>query len=88
MPKLTGYSLSEAKSLIAQSGLIYGEVSYEPSSTYDKDIVMSQSPSAYAAVDKNTRVNLVVSLGPETAKTVTFHLSSLYVGCQRLDGFG
>jgi serine/threonine-protein kinase len=76
MPKLTGYSLSEAKSLIAQSGLIYGEVSYEPSSTYDKDIVMSQSPSAYAAVDKNTRVNLVVSLGPETAKTVTFHLSS------------
>lgn len=68
MPKLTGVSLSEAKSLIDQSGLIYGEVSYETSSTYAKDIVMAQSPSAYAQVDKNTRVNLVVSLGPESSE--------------------
>jgi hypothetical protein len=76
MPPLTGISLSEARSLIAQSGLIYGEVSYAPSTTYDKDIVMSQSPSAYAEVDKNTRVDLVVSLGPEKTKIVTFHLSA------------
>ncbi len=80
MPKLTGVSLSEARSLIEQSGLIYGEVSYAPSSTYAKDTVMAQFPSAYASVDKNTRVNLVVSLGPETTKTVTFNLSSYTSG--------
>lgn len=80
MPQLTNVSLTEAKTLISQSDLILGEITYAASSVYAEGVVISQIPSAYAQVDKNTRVDLVVSLGPESGKQLTFNLSHYTAG--------
>jgi serine/threonine protein kinase len=63
IPVLSGLSRPEAKRLITNSGLIVGK---ETGRTNNKpiDTVLSSDPVAGLEVAKDTRVNLVYSLGP------------------------
>ena len=74
MEDLTGLSLSEAKEKITSLGLTVGEIKYEASSKFDKDFVMSTSPGEYAEVNKGSSVDLVVSKGKTSSKTVAIDL--------------
>lgn len=76
-PNLLGMSLAAAKQTISDNGLILGEVRYSSSTSYDEGQVMQQSPNAYTEADKNTRVDLVVSLGREITTTLSYDLKNL-----------
>ena len=76
MPKLTNNSLNQAKSLIIENGLIVGTVTYETSDSFEEGMVMQQTPAAFMEVDKDTVVDLVVSLGKENSKTIRIDLSN------------
>ena len=75
MPKLTGLSLENAKTEITNNELILGEVTYEASSDFPKGQVIRQTPTAFSEVMKNSRVDLVISLGPVSTKNITIDLS-------------
>lgn len=76
-PNLLGMSLAQAKQTINDNGLILGEVRYSSSTSYDEGQVMQQSPTAYSESDKNTRIDLVVSLGREITTTLSYDLKNL-----------
>jgi len=63
-PDVSGLTLSQAKVLIANKGLIVGEVT-DKISDEKKGIVLSSTPDAGAEVPKNFRIDLVVSKGPQ-----------------------
>lgn len=66
VPKLTDSSLEAAKDIISYLGLSLGEVK-ETSSSLAAGTVISQDPAENTEVEKNTKVNLVVSKGtPES----------------------
>ena len=79
MPKILGMTLEEARTVLAQNGLILRSIEYDTSSTYSKDLVMKQSPTAYSTVDKNTTVDIVISIGKETYQTIQVNLKK-YTG--------
>jgi serine/threonine protein kinase len=64
MPQLTGYSLTEAKSILESNGLDLGVVQPETSYRYPKEIVLRQDPGAESEILQGMIVNLVVSAGP------------------------
>lgn len=64
MPKLTGYALTEAETILMLNNLILGVVSPEPSYRYDKETVIRQDPGADSEILQGSIVNLVVSSGP------------------------
>jgi len=64
MPKLTGYALTEAETILKLNNLILGVVSPEPSYRYDKETVIRQDPGADSEILQGSIVNLVVSSGP------------------------
>jgi serine/threonine protein kinase len=64
MPQLTGYSLTEAKSILESNSLDLGVVQPETSYRYPKEIVLRQDPGAGSEILQGTIVNLVVSAGP------------------------
>lgn len=74
MEDLTGLSLSEAQDKITSMGLSVGKIKYEASSKFDKDYVMSSSPGEFAEVTKGSSVDLVVSKGKTSSKTVAIDL--------------
>lgn len=74
MPKILGMTLEEARTILAQNGLILRSIDYDTSSTYSKDLIMRQSPTAYSTVDKNTSVDIVISIGKETYQTIQINL--------------
>ncbi len=63
VPKLLGYSLDVARDALRENNLVMGSITYDSSSTYEKGTIMKQSPTAYSVVDKNTAIDVVVSLG-------------------------
>ncbi|MGB9976994.1 Stk1 family PASTA domain-containing Ser/Thr kinase [Thermovenabulum sp.] len=73
IPYLIGKSLTEAQNEILTANLSIGQISYKPSSDYEKNIVIDQSPKAGLEVDNGTVVNLTVSSGK--AETKKFNLS-------------
>ncbi|MBO4359928.1 MAG: Stk1 family PASTA domain-containing Ser/Thr kinase [Eubacteriaceae bacterium] len=79
MPKILGMTLEEARTVLAQNGLILRSIEYDTSSTYSKDLIMKQSPTAYSTVDKNTTVDIVISIGKETYQTIQVSLKK-YTG--------
>jgi serine/threonine-protein kinase len=85
MPKVKGLTLAAARSAIEDVDLVVGTVTYEASNTVEKGLVISQSVSMYSEVARNTSVDLVISLGPETTKTLTFDLSSYGDGSNNVD---
>ncbi|MDD2211884.1 MAG: Stk1 family PASTA domain-containing Ser/Thr kinase [Clostridia bacterium] len=64
MPQLTGYSLTEAKSILESNSLDLGVVQPETSYRYPKEIVLRQDPGAESEILQGMIVNLVVSAGP------------------------
>lgn len=62
MPNLNGYSLEEAKKVIAENDLVLGDVKYVDT-TAEKDMVIEQSPSPDSYVVKDFVVTLTLSSG-------------------------
>jgi len=74
VPKLTEMTLDQAKAALTAIGLTVGNISYAPSSTYAKGIVISQTPSAYSETEKTTKIDLVISEGKPVSKTISIDL--------------
>ena len=70
MPFVTGMTLSEASSAIANAGLTVGNVTYDYSDTYASGEVMWQQYEGNAQKERGTSVKLIVSKGkkPEATK--------------------
>lgn len=68
MPKLKGISIRQAELLLVHEGLELGEVSWTPSDSFPKDVVIASTPSSETSVPHGMSVNLRVSLGikPDT----------------------
>ena len=64
VPPLIGKTLSTAKSLISSAGLTTGNVTYQYSDQ-KAGTVISVSPGEGSSVSLNTKVDLVISDGPE-----------------------
>lgn len=74
MESLTGMSLSDAKARIKKLGLSVGEISYETSSRYSKDVVISSSPEQYEEVTVGSSVDLTVSKGKLQKKSMSIDI--------------
>ena len=70
VPDLIGQKSRSAALTIRSYGLVLGEESSRYSVVYDKDTVVAQDPPKGTSVDKDTMVNVVVSLGapPQNVK--------------------
>ncbi|MBW2060686.1 MAG: PASTA domain-containing protein [Deltaproteobacteria bacterium] len=66
LPDLRGLSLDQARSILSQSELLVGLVSYVYGSASDqeRDRVLAQVPEAMTPVDRKGRIDLLLSLGP------------------------
>ena len=96
IPVLTGLELDTALKVIEDAGLEIGEIKYDDESELPKDEVIEVSPEEDKKVSKGTKVDLVVSSGLKTERTiaVSFDLPSfvqrdvnlkLYVGGELKD---
>ena len=65
VPSVLGMSESEARSELESMGLTVGSVTEDYSDEYPAGQVMTQSVRGGSTVEEGTRVNLVISLGPE-----------------------
>ena len=63
VPDLKGKSISEAKDAITNAGFAVGGVSYDASTTYSRDRVMSQEYEPGTKLEKGTSISFVVSTG-------------------------
>lgn len=63
IPDLSGMKVSQAKVLLTEKGLNPGEITYEYSMKYEKDIVIRTIPDAGSKVTEGFSVELVVSKG-------------------------
>lgn len=64
VPELVNEHIDQVDILLDEVGLEEGIVDYE-NSDIPKDYVLSQDPKAFAEVAQGTKINFVVSLGPE-----------------------
>lgn len=76
VPKLEGRDITEVDGLLEGTGLSE-VVKYENSDTVPRNIIISQDPEPYTEVPEGTRINLIVSLGPETKTTIVPNLIGL-----------
>lgn len=70
VPKLTGYTVSQARALLEQAGLELGAIENKESET-NAGTILEQSPKAQEKADKGTTVNIVVSSGKKAEATPT-----------------
>ena len=70
VPDVVGMTQSAAQSAITNAGLTVGAVSEEYHETVPAANVISQMPTAGSSVNKGTKINLVVSKGPEPVPDV------------------
>jgi len=63
VPNLISLTREEAIKIIEALGLKVGSISKENSSAFVKDIITGQSPQYNEKIDKNSKVNLTVSIG-------------------------
>ena len=70
VPNVQNMSQQEAESTLEQRGLSVGTITQAQSDTVNEGYVMSQDPAMNSSVSKDTTVNLVVSSGKTTPKTV------------------
>jgi serine/threonine-protein kinase len=66
VPDLEGQTEEEALATLEEEGLRLGEVTEETSDQFEEGLVISQSPAAGQEVDARSRVDIVVSSGPES----------------------
>lgn len=73
VPNFEGMDLDGVKSTLGNLQLKLGDVSYEYSDSVPKGQVMSQNPNANESVDKDSKINIVISKGKEI-KTTTVNI--------------
>ncbi len=64
VPDLSGADMREAQVMLAKAGLRAGRVATAHSETADKDAVITSDPPPASHVEPQSRVDLLVSLGP------------------------
>ncbi len=67
VPNLLGKSLPQVKSSLSNVSLSLGNVTYNFSESYAKDVIMIQSISSGTEVEEKTSVSVVISKGSEDA---------------------
>ncbi len=65
MPDLVGQDIDEAKYVLRKAKLEVGSIEEQHSDVYKKDEVIWQSEDKGAEIKEGTKINLVISLGPE-----------------------
>ena len=65
VPNVVGSHYITADVSLTNAGLLVGEIKQEYSSEYDKDFVIRQDPKAGEMITEKSKVNLVLSKGPE-----------------------
>lgn len=68
VPLLIGKNQDTAEDTIANSGFLLGNITSEYNDTIPSGQVISQSPSADKSCDKDTKIDLVISLGQKTTQ--------------------
>ncbi len=74
VPYLINSTVDSARSALNEQGLILGEISYDTSASVAAGSIIKQSPSAYKDAERNTRVDITVSLGPLQTKNMSINL--------------
>ncbi len=69
VPELGGLTLDEAVRKLQDAGLLLGDMDEEFDDDHDEGTVCGQSPSSGSPVARNTKVNVVISLGSEPASS-------------------
>ena len=65
VPPVTGVSESDARQLISNAGLSVGTVTYQANNNVGAGLVVSCDPGVGSSVSKGTKINLVISTGPQ-----------------------
>jgi len=75
VPNLVNKSITEAERILKEAGLKLGNnIDYEFHDSIPIDYVISQSIEPYTAIAPNTRVDLVISKGPEVEEAIMIQL--------------
>src|SRR5699024_6008063 len=69
VPSLIGKSITEIAAILEEYKVGEGEVRPQYSDTIEANVIMNQYPDPYTEVEEGTKIDLVVSQGPEK-KTV------------------
>lgn len=77
VPKLEGRDIMEVDGILSGTGLTDGVVDHKSSDTVPRNLIISQDPEPYSEVAEGTKINLVVSLGPEIKTTIVPKLTDL-----------
>ncbi len=65
VPNLINRNIEEIESILKEAGLKEGTVDYQYSDTIPANVIIDQDPDPFAEVEFGSRVNLIVSRGPE-----------------------
>jgi serine/threonine protein kinase len=65
VPNLINRNIEEIDSILKEAGLKEGTVDYQYSNTIPANVIIDQDPDPFAEVEYGSRVNLIVSRGPE-----------------------
>lgn len=69
VPNIVGMSLSEAENVLKENKLLLGNIKQEYSDTFEKGIVIDQSPKSGNEIgSEGSKVDVVISKGPEPVK--------------------
>jgi eukaryotic-like serine/threonine-protein kinase len=77
IPDLKGIDITAATDMIKNDGFVLGKIDHKFSDTIVKDSIISQTPEADTPSDKGTKIDLVVSNGPEIKYTTVPDLSNV-----------
>ncbi|WP_323098669.1 Stk1 family PASTA domain-containing Ser/Thr kinase [Intrasporangium sp. YIM S08009] len=88
VPKLVGTKASEAAGVLGPLTLAIGDTKQQWNETVAKGRVISQSPDPSASVKRGTRVDLVVSRGPEPIKVPKVAGTPFDAASAKLGGLG
>lgn len=70
VPNLINRNINEADGILGGANLVKGRVDFKENDRVEANIIIGQDPDPYSQVEEDTKVNLIVSKGPEK-KTVT-----------------
>ena len=72
---LVGDLVYNVTGMLEDAGFVVGNISYDDTSTEDKDIVLSVSPASGTEVSEGATVDLVVSSGKGASKTLSYNIA-------------
>jgi len=78
VPRVIGQSISEAESLLALKGLEIGSIIKVHSDSFPREgAIIAHTPPANTEINRGSKVNLLVSLGPHSMQVTIPDLSSM-----------